>query len=263
MADNHNEAATIIADSRAGGQTLGVLPYHCRPQDEAAGYAVQNAVHQALAAHGWGGLAGYKIGCTTPLMQERLEIDSPCGGGILASTVHRSGVALACADYVKVGVETEIAVEIGKDLAPGDGPFDRAVMADVVSACMASMEIVDNRYEDFREYGPPTLIADDFFGAGCVLGPRVTTWNDLDLATVAGRLLINGAEVGSGHGADALGHPLEALAWLANTLATRGLGLKRGQVVLTGSVVAPYNPEPGDQVTVVFDGLGEGRASFR
>lgn len=263
MADIHSESATIIAESRVGGQTLGVLPDHCRPRDEAAGYAVQNAVHQALAARGWGGLAGYKIGCTTPLMQKRLEIDSPCGGGILASTVHHSGVTLACADYVKVGIETEIAVEIGEDLAPSDGPFERAAMADVVSACMASMEIVDNRYADFRECGPPTLIADDFFGAGCVLGAAVTSWRDLDLAAVAGRLLINGAEVGNGHGADALGHPLEALAWLANTLATRGVGLKRGQVVLTGSVVAPYNPEPGDQATVVFDGLGEVRAAFR
>ena len=212
MTDSHSEAAAIIAESRAGGQTLNVLPDHCRPRDEAAGYAVQNAAHQALAARGWGGLAGYKIGCTIPLMQERLEIYSPCGGGILASTVHQSGVALTCADYVKVGVETEIAVEIGRDLTPGDGPFDRAAMAGVVSACMASMEIVDNRYADFRECGPPTLIADDFFDAGCVLGPAVATWRDLDLAAVAGCLLVNGEEVGNGHGADALGHPLEALA---------------------------------------------------
>lgn len=263
MTDRHSEAAAIIAESRAGGQTLNVLPDYCRPRDEAAGYAVQNAVHQALAAHGWGGLAGYKIGCTTPLMQERLKIDSPCGGGILASTVHQSGVALNCANYVKVGVETEIAVEIGRDLTPGDGPFDRVAMADVVSACMASMEIVDNRYADFPECGTPTLIADDFFGAGCVLGPAVANWRDLDLAAVAGRLLVNGEEVGNGNGADALGHPLEALAWLANTLAARNVVFKRGQVVLTGSVVAPYNPEPGDDLSVAFDGLGEARASFR
>ena len=262
---NHTagEAAAIIAESRAEGHTLDGLPDHCRPADEAAGYRVQQAVHQALAARGWGGLAGYKIGCTTALMQERLGIAGPCGGGILETTVHHSGVALARADYVKVGVETEIAVLIGDDLSPSAAPFDRARVGAVVSACMASMEIVDNRYGDFRECGPPTLIADDFFGAGCVLGPAVANWRELNLAEVAGRLLANGREIGNGHGADALGHPLEALAWLANTLAARGIGLKRGQVVLTGSVVAPYNPEPGDDVTVAFDGLGEVRAWFR
>ncbi len=263
MTDRLSEATTIIAGSRAERRTLGVLPDDCRPRDDAEGYAVQGAVHQALVGRGWGGLAGYKIGCTTPLMQERLGIDSPCGGGILEATVHHSGVALACADYVKVGVETEIAVAIGDDLAPADTPIDGAAMANAVAACMAAMEIVDNRYANFRECGPPTLIADDFFGAGCVLGPAVAGWRDLDLAAVAGRLVVNGDEIGQGHGADALGHPLAALAWLANGLAARGVGLRRGQVVLTGSVVAPYNPQPGDDVMVAFDGLGKVRASFR
>jgi 2-keto-4-pentenoate hydratase len=263
MTSNYAEAAAIIAEARSGNRVLDVLPDHCRPTDEAEGYAVQHLVHEALAARGLGRLAGYKIGCTTAVMRERLGIGSPCGGGILEATVHDSGTAFACADYVKVGVETEIAVRIGGDLAPANAPFDRAAVGDVVTACMAAIEIVDNRYSDYSECGPPTLIADDFFGAGCVLGPAVTGWRDLDLAAVSGRLLVNGVEIGAGHGADALGHPLEALAWLANGLAARGHGLKRGQVVLTGSLVSPYHPEPGDQVTVAIDGLGEVRASFR
>ncbi|MEE2980182.1 MAG: hydratase [Pseudomonadota bacterium] len=195
MTDRLSEMATIIAGSRAERRTPGALPDNCRPRDDAEGYAVHGVVHQALAGRSWGGLAGYKIGCTTPLMKERLSIDNPCGS-ILEATVHHSGVALACADYVKVGVETEIAVAVGDDLAPADAPFDGAAMANAVAACMAAMEIVDNRYADFRECGPPTLIDDDFFGAGCVLGPAVAGWRDLDLAAVAGRLVVNGDEIG-------------------------------------------------------------------
>jgi 2-oxo-3-hexenedioate decarboxylase/2-keto-4-pentenoate hydratase len=104
---------------------------------------------------------------------------------------------------------------MGDDMSPAAAPYDQAAMVDAVSACMAAMEIVDNRYTDFRECGPPTLIADDFFGAGCVLGTAETGWRDLDLAAVAGCMAVNGEEIGRGHGADALGHPLNALAWPA------------------------------------------------
>jgi 2-keto-4-pentenoate hydratase len=90
MTDRIAEAAAMVAGARAERRTLEVLPDACRPRDDAEGYAVQGAVHQALA--------GYKIGCTTPLMREPLGIDNPCGGGILEATVHHSGATLACAD---------------------------------------------------------------------------------------------------------------------------------------------------------------------
>ena len=76
--------------------------------------------------------------------------------------------------------------------------------------------------EDYRSLDTPTLIADDFFNAGCVLGDPVESWRELDLAAVQGRMTINGGEVGRGRGGDILGHPLKALAWLANALAARG-----------------------------------------
>ena len=76
--------------------------------------------------------------------------------------------------------------------------------------------MVDDRYADYTTLGTPTLIADDFFNFGCVLGPAVTDWRELnlDLASIGGRMLINGEDVGQGRGSDILGHPLEALAWL-------------------------------------------------
>ena len=131
-----------------------------------------------------------------------------------------------------------------------------------VEACLAAIEVVDDRYSDFRELGVPTLVADDFFAAGCVLGPPVTGWRDFDLAALEAATAIDGVEIGRGHGADVMGHPLEALAWLANGMAGRGRGLRRGQFVLTGSIVAVHWLAPGESAAVEVEGLGAVRVRF-
>jgi 2-oxo-3-hexenedioate decarboxylase/2-keto-4-pentenoate hydratase len=110
--------------------------------------------------------------------------------------------------------------------------------------------------------GAPTLVADDFFAAGCVLGPAVPRDAVPDLASVQGRAFINDALAGEGTGADVLGHPLHALTWLANHLAARGDGLEAGQIVLTGSLVKTVWLKPGDRVRMELDGLGTVEAGF-
>ena len=106
--------------------------------------------------------------------------------------------------------------------------------------------------------GAPTLVADDFFAAGCVLGKPVARTKAPDLLDVTGRAVINGKEVGRGTGADVLGHPHNALAWLANHLAAEGKGLHAGQIVLTGSLVKTVWLKAGDDVVMELDGLGHG-----
>ena len=75
-------------------------------------------------------------------------------------------------------------------------------------------------------------------------------------------MVINGQERGRGLGGDVLGHPLTALTWLANQLAAYGIGLRSGQVVLTGSVVATQWVERGDRVRVDVEGLGAAEVVF-
>lgn len=262
FSDSTLRAAQIIASARAGRIPLDRLPDDCRPDDEAVGYDLQDAVHAALADRGWGALAGYKIGCTTAVMQAHLNLTSPCGGGVFESKVHFETADLALEDYVRVGAETEIAVRMGADLAADLAPFDRESVASAVESCMAAMEIVDNRYGDSAAMGTATLIADDFFGAGCLLGKPLGDWRDLDLGAATGRLLVDGVEIGRGRGADVMGHPFEALAWLANKLAERGRMLRRGDIVLTGSLVKVHYPVPGETVEIAIDGLGGVRARF-
>jgi 2-oxo-3-hexenedioate decarboxylase/2-keto-4-pentenoate hydratase len=261
-ADRHRRAAAILRDARLGRAPIDPLLVDVRPRDETEGYAVQRALHELLHSAGLGPVTGHKIGCTTPVMQAFLGIPSPCAGGVLAATVHEGRAHVPHGDYVRVGAECEIAVRLGADLGPSGAPFDRASVAPAVESVLAAMEIVDDRYRDYRTLGVPTLIADDFFNAGCVLGPPVTRWRDLDLAALRGVTRLNGAEVGRGEGRAVMGHPFEALAWLANLRARLGLGLRAGEFVLLGSVVETRWVGPGDEVAVAIEGLGEVHATF-
>jgi 2-keto-4-pentenoate hydratase len=261
-ADRYRRAAGLLRDQRLARTPIEPLPADCRPATEGDGYRIQHALHDLLADSGLGPIAGHKIGCTTPVMQAFLGIPNPCAGGVHAAAVHQGNAGLHHGDYVRVGAECEIAVRLGTDLGPAGAPFDRARIEPAVDAVLAAMEIVDDRYRDFRTLGVATLIADDFFNAGCVLGPAVTRWRDLDLAALRGVTRVNGAEVGRGVGRAVMGHPLEALAWLANLRARFGLGLRAGEFVLLGSVVETRWVGRGDEVAVEIEGLGAVRAAF-
>jgi 2-oxo-3-hexenedioate decarboxylase/2-keto-4-pentenoate hydratase len=260
--DRHRRAAALLRDQRVARTPIERLPENCRPRDESEGYAVQEALRGLLAGAGLGPVAGRKIGCTTPVMQAYLGIPNPCAGGVHERTVYQGEARVRHGDYVRVGVECEIAVRLGGDLEPAGAPFERARVARAVEAVMAAMEIVDDRYRDYRALDVPTLIADDFFNAGCVLGTPVTRWRGLDLPALTGVTRVNGREMGRGEGRAVMGHPFEALAWLANLRARLGLGLRAGEFVLLGSVVETCWVGPGDEVAVVVENLGEARALF-
>jgi len=255
-------AAEIIAAARLDHRPLDPLPADSRLHDVAEGYATQTILHRKLGEAGIGARVGYKIGCTTVAMQEFLGVPHPCAGGIMASDCHRSSVTLDVANYVNVGIEVEIAMQFSADLPAHLAPFDAETVAAAVGACMASLEIVDARASDFKALGVAASIADDFAGAGCVLGAPVLDWQAVDLAAAVSRAKVNGSEIGRGVGSEVMGHPLNALVWLANLLAAQGKSLRHGEVVLTGSLVYFGDIEPGSTVIAIIDGLGEVQATF-
>jgi 2-keto-4-pentenoate hydratase len=256
------KAAALLCRVRLERERLVGLPEDCRPKDEAEAYAVQDALHGKLSVAGYGELAGHKIGCTTPVMQRFLGIGNPCAGGVLGPTVQQGRGSFRHADFLHVGVECEIAVRLAADLPASGGPYDRDAAGRAVGAVMAAIEVVDDRYDDYRNLDTPTLIADDFFNAGCVLGKSIVDWRGLDLTALTGRMAINGREVGQGRGGDILGHPLEALAWLVNSMSSRGRSLTDGELVLLGSVVQTVWVEQGDLVEIEIESLGRASARF-
>ena len=254
-------SAQIIAANRRNRSRLHSLPADIAPRNEAEGYRVQRAVHDLLLPSA-GAMVGYKIGCTSAVMQQYLNIPHPCGGGVFARGVHDSGASLQLRDYVRVGVECEIAMRLGRDLLPAQAPFTAEAVAQAIEAYHPAIEIVDEPYADWSSLGAATLVADDFFAAGCVLGKPMARSAAPDLLGVVGRAIVNGAEAGRGTGADVLGHPHNPLAWLANHLAEEGRGLRAGQIVLTGSLVKTVWLEANATVTMDLSGLGAVEVTF-
>ncbi len=252
------QAASELLRQRLSLAPIANLPDTLAPASVTDGYMIQQELNRQLVVAGMGPMIGHKIGCTTSVMQAFLSINQPCAGRIFGNTVmHRHG-RVPRHGFVRIGMECEIAVRLQRDLPPRAEPYTREDVVPAVGEVMAAIELVDERYHDYRTLGVATLIADDFFNAGCVLGAPVRDWQQLDLAGVTGRAQVNGIEVGVGKGELVMGHPLNALAWLANAQHEHGLpGLKAGEFIMLGSVVETKWLNAGDRVRIAIDNLGE------
>lgn len=259
---NIEPAAAVLAEHRLQRRAFAGFPTALQPSDEDEAYAIQELLHQRLTLAGKGPVVGHKIGCTTAVMQAYLGISNPCAGGVFASTVHHLDASLPHGDYLRVGVECELAIRLGSDLPASLAPFELRDVRDAISTVMPAIEIVEDRYHDYPSLSTPTLIADDFFGAGCVLGRETQDWEKLHFPSVSARMLIDDREVGRGTGADILEDPLNALLWLANSRARRSQALLTGEIVLLGSLVQTHWIEPGQIVFVENEPLGTVQVQF-
>jgi 2-keto-4-pentenoate hydratase len=225
------------------------------PLDDA--YRIQDALHRVMAAAGRGEIAGWKIALTSKAMQQMTGVDQPAAGAIFSKVVHASPARVDVAAYHHVGVEFEVAVRLGDALPAGGGPWTRAAVAGKVAACIPAFELIEDGGADYKTLDAFTLIAQNTWNGGVVLGPAVTEWRRVDLEHAVTRCWVNDQSAGQGKTGDAMGHPFEAVAWLANLLNSRGRRLEPGMIVMTGSSITTKFPAPGDRVRFAIDGLGE------
>jgi len=256
-ANNFEAGAREILRQHDAKENMVPLKGELAPKDLSAALGIQECFLDLSCGERERTIGGWKVALTTPVMQALVGVDQPCPGAIFADAVYSSPAILSASHYVRIAVESEIAVRIGGDASPQGKPYDRTTISGHVEACMSAIEIVDDRNWDYDSATAVDLVADNSFNFGCVLGPAVENWGSLDLAGLMGRMRINGEVVGEGRGSDVLGHPFEALAWLANHLHSRGRYLAEGDVVLMGSVVATKWPRAGDTVKTEIEGLGE------
>jgi 2-keto-4-pentenoate hydratase len=250
--DTRQKAEGIVALFR-DRRHVDVLPAEFYPADLDDAYAIRRAFQEIEETSGRGPIAGYKIALTTPVMQQLCGVHEPCYGAVFAREVHYGQARLRARDYCRIAVETEIAMRLAADLPRGG---DHAQLARSIDTCMAAIELIEDLRYDYKRIDAAALVAGNAWNAGIVLGQPTADWRVLDLAQLSGRLRINGKEIGSGVGGDVMGHPLNALSWLADKLAAAGTPLRRGMVVMTGSIVATQYPVAGDRVEIEIDGLG-------
>lgn len=216
------------------------------------GYAIQCELVSMLLAEG-DEIVGYKLGLTSKPMQELLGVNEPDYGPILDSMVVADGDEVEATRFIQPKIEAEIALVLERDLA---GPGATAALAaKAVGGVRAALEIIDSRIEDWRIALPDT-IADLASSGAVILGRSIVPLTGYDLRLVGMVVSKNGELMATGAGAAALGDPLEALAWLANTLADHGQHLEVGRFVMTGSLHAAFAVGPGDTVRAELDRLG-------
>ncbi|EHN13034.1 4-oxalocrotonate decarboxylase [Patulibacter medicamentivorans] len=219
-------------------------------------YEIQAINARARAEDPAAAIVGHKIGLTSRAMQEMLGVDEPDYGCLYADRVLDGGASIAAADLIAPRIEPEIAFVLAEPLATADGA---AVTAQDVLAATAyvvpSIEVIDSRISDWRITLVDT-IADNASCARVVLGATRTPPGDVDLAAAAVDLRVNGESLQRGVGSAVLGHPAEAVAWLANALAGHGVTLAAGQVLMPGSLTAAVPFERGDHVVADFGPLG-------
>lgn len=227
------------------------------PLSLAEAYGVQDALRAALVARG-ARVAGWKSGFTTRAGQEAFGVSEPVSAFLLAGDTFATGAELPAARFVKPAVEAEIAFVMGSDLAGPGVTVPQALMA--VEGALPALELIDVRYSG-KPHGTD-VIADGVYANAVVLGGALTSVAGLDLALEGLVYEHNGLVAATNTAAEVMGNPLNSLAWLANHLGARGLGLRAGDVVMSGSVSKLLTPKAGDTIRATYTRLGSVAVRF-
>ena len=261
-------ASDLLWDCWQNGRRLASIPEDIRPRTREEGYAVQALLEERSA----GPLFGWKIAATSAAGQKHINVTGPLAGRLLQERVidlsRRSRDAAKAengaelpfgVNHMKVA-EAEFAFRMGGDLPPRPEPYSVDEVLAAVATLHPAIEVPDSRFDDFTIVGAPQLIADNACAHQFVLGPATTAdWRALDLVEHR----VTGSAIGTagdltreGRGANVLGDPRVALAWLVNELFGLGLTLKAGEVVTTGTCLVPLPIQAGIEVTADFGSLG-------
>lgn len=220
--------------------------------DLETGYAIQDEALKLRLARGET-LVGVKLGLTSRAKQQRMNVDSPLVAWLTDAMVLPAGAPVPRDALIHPRAEPEIVFVMGRRLE-GPGVTAATAMA-AVDAVMAGVEIIDSRYKDFR-FLLPDVVADNASSGAFVTGPRQVPPHSIDLGLEAVLVEVDGKIVDSATGAAVQGHPGEALALAANSLAKRGLAIEAGWIVLTGGMTDAVMVEPGSTVAAHFTNLG-------
>jgi 2-keto-4-pentenoate hydratase len=251
-------AAELLWRTRRAESRIDALPTEIRPKSLAEGYAIQEAMLDIIGQPA----VGWKIAATSPAGQKHIGVTEPLAGRLFRDFVFPDGARRPIArNHMRVA-EAEFAFKMARDLPPRGKDYDQSEVIDAVAAMHLAIEVPDARYDVFDTIGAPSICADCAFHAWFVLGPEVADWRGLDLSKQPVRAWKQDTVVAEGSGANALGDPRIALTWLANHLNKRGLQLKAGEIITTGTCVKPVDVVAGDTVVMDYFALGKMSAGF-
>lgn len=242
----------LLAELRRTGTARSGLAKDLVPANNDAGYVIGGDVTRLL---GWS-VAGWKIAAIKPRMQKALRTDRPIYGPVYEQFVHPSPCVID-RHLLHPLVEMEYVAFLGSDLPARKAPYVVDEVAQHVSSVHPAIEIAECRFIHDDAFPPLAAILADGAGSGSIsYGPSIEDWMERDLLTATATLTKNGTDLRRASAQVSVGHPLEPLTWLANELSAKGIGLRQGQLVSTGSLAGMVLAEPGDHFVGNFGDFG-------
>ncbi len=214
-------------------------------------YDVQHAL-QKLHVPTRGAIAGRKIALSSKAMQDMIGYDQPIAGAIFANDIHASPAEIAEDDFVHLGLEFELAVELNADIAPQTDPHTTQSVRSLIANVRPSFELIEDRAADYSKLDPYTLVADNAWCGGIVLGDALPNWAELNLNDIPSTVIQESIE--PEHANTGAADPLGSLAWVLNHLSESGITVSKGEHIITGSAVQTRFPKRGDQLTYTIQG---------
>lgn len=242
------DAPVTLAKCRRAG-TVSHLPLN-----ELASRADAEAFQMATVRALGGEACGYKIGATSVEVQQLLNCRIPIYAPILREDVLPSGATFRIPAGL-LGIECEFGFRMGHDFPISAKISDIAALRSAIAECFVSLEIVGRRVDTDVPLNEVSSIADYALDVAVVRGNPIHNWERQDLAVMPVRAVLDGVTVASGTGAMVLGHPLNALLWLAEALNKRGDQLRSGEIILTGTCTGVTKVAPGQSFSGYFADL--------
>ena len=245
------EAANRLTVARLSVSLLEHLHSYA-PADLPSAHSIADKHAELL---GWD-VAGWKVGGTSALAREILSCPEPFPGRVFENSVLHSGTVDRSA-IDKPLLESEFAFQLQDDLPPRESPYTAEDVKAATATVAPAFEIVTSRFSDWLSVGYLSIVADCGSNGGVIFGDPIAAQDCPTLSEVDVQLTIDGQEIANGSGSDILDDPWNSLAWLANDLSSRQIGLHAGEFVMSGTCTGAHPFPEGATATANFEGFGQ------
>ncbi|MEM7031366.1 MAG: fumarylacetoacetate hydrolase family protein [Chloroflexota bacterium] len=267
MSNNERQRlAYQLADAWRNKATIDIK-HSQLPKDRESAYAVQDEMAAQITADPKHAIVGWKVGATSPGVQQAEGYDGPIPGRIFASTVFQSPAQVPAASCPYANLEAEVAFKLNTDISLADYPCTATTLSPIIDLVLA-FDITSTRYTLETKAPWDNMqnmlagIADNGNGGAIVIGPPIEQWQHIDLMTLTIDLRLNGKPPIKNLFDNSRGHPFDAFVWTVNSVLERGFPLQKGDIVLTGSLTEPQPLQAGDEAVAQYPGLGQISVEF-
>ncbi len=253
-----HQAAAVLREAEETGQACKPVREIISAQEAEAAYSIQ-AINTEFFLRQGRKIVGRKIGLTSKAVQEQLGVDQPDYGILYADMSRNEGTQINFSDVMQAKIEAEIAFVLEKDLTSEDNTIDAVI--DAIAYVLPALEIVGSRIKNWDITFADT-VADNGSSGLFVLGNSLVKLDQIDLSLCQMELKRAGKKVSAGTGAACMGNPINAVHWLANTMALTPYPLHAGDIILSGALGPMIEINAGDNFEARISGLGSVSAIF-